>query len=161
MRRLRSMLLVLVAAALGAVVGRVALEVRQRVEAGEPPESVDLRRVTVRIQDLVPGLVAAMRVRDVPWVWLHIPSWLAAFAVNVAVAAVGGDLSRLREMVERAAMGAAGLAPDDTHEPDAPWEPPAWEPEGPESTPDAAPRWGGAPSETAPGEPGGFTAFER
>lgn len=155
------MLLILIAAALGAVLGRVALEVRQRVEAGEPPETVDLRRVTVRIQDLVPGLVAAMRVRDVPWSWLHIPSWLAAFAVNVAVAAVGGDLSRLREMVERAAMGAAGLAPEESREPEAPWEPPAWEPEGPETPPDAAPRWDGTAPDTASGQPGGFSAFDR
>ncbi|GMU41399.1 MAG: hypothetical protein AMXMBFR23_22650 [Chloroflexota bacterium] len=155
------MLLILIAAALGAVLGRVALEVRQRVEAGEPPETVDLRRVTVRIQDLVPGLVAAMRVRDVPWSWLHIPSWLAAFAVNVAVAAVGGDLSRLREMVERAAMGVAGLAPEEPREPEAPWEPPAWEPEGPETPPDAAPRWDGTAPDTASGQPGGFAAFDR
>ena len=45
-----------------------------------------------------------MRVRDRPWSWLHIPSWLAAFAVNFAVAAVGSDLQKLREMAEQGQM---------------------------------------------------------
>ncbi len=146
-RRLRSLLLVLLAAGLGAVAGRVALEVRHRIDAGEPPESVDLRRVTVRVQDLVPGLVAALRVRDVPWSWLHIPSWLAAFGVNFAVAAIGGDLSRLRSMVERSAMGMAGVDPWDD-EPEAEWTP-NWAPDASPEPPPAA------DSGT------GFTSFDR
>ena len=77
MRRVRSLLFVLLAAALGAVLGRIALEARQKMDAGEAPTSVDLRRVTIRVQDEIPGLVAAFRVNDTPWSWFHIPSWLA------------------------------------------------------------------------------------
>ena len=109
LRRLRFLLLIAVAAVAGAVAGRVAADVRRRREAGEAPAGFDLARITVRAQDLVPGLVAAVRVRDQPWSWLHIPSWIAAFGVNFGVAAVGGDLSRLRGMAERAVFGLAGL----------------------------------------------------
>ncbi len=109
LRRLRLVLLVAIAAVAGAVAGRVAAEARRRHDAGEEPAGLDLSAITVRPQDLVPGLVAALRVRDRPWSWLHIPSWLAAFGVNFGVAAVGGDLSRLREMAEHAAFGMAGL----------------------------------------------------
>ncbi|RJQ13147.1 MAG: hypothetical protein C4558_00460 [Dehalococcoidia bacterium] len=65
----------------------------------------------MRPQDLVPGIVAALRVNDAPWSWLHIPSPLAAFGVNLGVAAFGGDLAALRQSVERAATGALGLDP--------------------------------------------------
>jgi hypothetical protein len=109
MRRVRSLLFVLVAAALGAVLGRIALEARQKMDAGESPTSVDLRHVTLRVQDIVPGLVAAFRVKDAPWSWFHIPSWLAAFGVNFGLTAVGGDITRLREQVERMAFEVAGL----------------------------------------------------
>ena len=108
MRRIRFLLFIAVAAIVGAVAGRVAAEVRRQQEAGEPV-SVSLDDVKIRIQDVVPGLVAAARVRDTPWSWLHIPSWMAAFGVNFGVAAVGGDLSRIREMAERAAFGFAGI----------------------------------------------------
>ncbi|MDA0270240.1 MAG: hypothetical protein O2798_08860 [Chloroflexi bacterium] len=161
-RRLRTFLLIAIAAVLGAVLGRVALEMRQRMDAGEPPESIDLRRITIRVQDLVPGLVAAMRVRDVPWSWLHIPSWLAAFGVNLGVAAFGGDLSRMREMVERAAMGMAGITPGwDGRSTDTPaWEPPAWT--TPDIAADPAPRWAAEVPSDDPGQPsGGFSAFDR
>lgn len=109
MRRVRSLLFVLVAAALGAAFGRIALEARQKIDAGEPPTSVDLRRVTIRVQDVIPGLVAAFRVKDTPWSWFHIPSWLAAFSVNFGLTAVGGDITRLREQAERMAFEVAGL----------------------------------------------------
>jgi len=108
MARIRFLLFIAVAAIAGAVLGRVAAEVRRQQEAGEPVD-VSLNTVKIRVQDLVPGLVAAARVRDTPWSWLHIPSWLAAFGVNFGVGAVGGDLSRIREMAERAAFGFAGL----------------------------------------------------
>ncbi len=108
MRRIRFLLFIAVAAIVGAVAGRVAAEVRRQQEAGEPI-SVSLDDVKIRIQDVVPGLVAAARVRDTPWSWMHIPSWMAAFGVNFGVAAVGGDLSRIREMAERAAFGFAGI----------------------------------------------------
>jgi hypothetical protein len=109
MRRVRSLLFVLLAAALGAVLGRIALEARQKMDAGEAPTSVDLRRVTIRVQDVIPGLVAAFRVNDTPWSWFHIPSWLAAFGVNFGLTAVGGDITRLREQAERMAFDVAGL----------------------------------------------------
>lgn len=109
MRRVRSLLFVLVAAALGAVLGRIALDARQKMDAGESPASVDLRHVTIRVQDVVPGLVAAFRVKDAPWSWFHIPSWLAAFGVNFGLTAVGGDITRLREQAERMAFEVAGL----------------------------------------------------
>ena len=109
LRHLRLFILVAVAAVAGAVAGRVAAEARRRRDAGEPVTDIDFSSITLRAQDLVPGLVAALRVRDRPWSWFHIPSWLAAFGVNFGIAAVGGDLSRLREMAERAAFGMAGL----------------------------------------------------
>ncbi len=107
--RLRTAFLVLIAAIGGAVLGRVILEARRRQEAGLDPTDIDIRRVTLRPQDLVPGIVAALRVNDAPWSWLHIPSPLAAFGVNLGVASFGGDLSSLREAVERAASGALGF----------------------------------------------------
>lgn len=108
MSRVRFLLFIAFAAIAGAVAGRVAAEVRRQQEAGEPIE-LSLKDVKIRAQDVVPGLVAAVRVRDTPWSWLHIPSWLAAFGVNFGVGAVGGDLSRIREMAERAAFGFAGI----------------------------------------------------
>lgn len=109
LRRLRTALFVLVGAILGAVLGRVVLEARRRQDAGLDPMGLDIRRVTLRPQDLVPGIVAALRVKDAPWSWLHIPSPLAAFGVNLGVAAFGGDLAALRQTVERAATGALGF----------------------------------------------------
>jgi hypothetical protein len=109
LRRLRFLFFVALAAVAGAVAGRIAAEARRRQEAGESPAGLDLSKITIRVQDLVPGAVAAVRVRDTPWSWLHVPSWLAAFAVNFAVAAVGGDFSRLREMAERAVFATAGI----------------------------------------------------
>ncbi len=101
MRRIRTLLFVIIAAVGGAVAGRMAADARRKREAGEPFKP---GAVTLKPQDLIPGIVAAMRVRDKPWSWLHVPSWLAAFAVNFAVGAVGSDLQRLREMAERGEM---------------------------------------------------------
>ena len=39
LRRLRTVVLVVVAAALGAALGRVALQARQRIDAGESPRA--------------------------------------------------------------------------------------------------------------------------
>lgn len=127
LRRLRSALFVLVGAALGAVLGRVVLDARRRQEVGLDPMDIDIRRITVRPQDLVPGIVAALRVNDAPWSWLHIPSPLAAFGVNLGVAAFGGDLAALRQAVERAATGALGFDPQEM------WASGGW---GVPSTPD-------------------------
>ena len=107
--RLRTAFFVLVGAVLGAVLGRVVLEARRRQEGGLDLMDIDIRRVSLRPQDLVPGIVAALRVNDAPWSWLHIPSPLAAFSVNLGLAAFGGDLASLRQAVERAATGALGF----------------------------------------------------
>lgn len=107
--RLRTAIMVLIAAAAGAVLGRIVLEARRRQESGLDPMDLDIKQITLRPQDLVPGIVAALRVNDAPWSWLHIPSPLAAFGVNLGVASFGGDLSSLREAVERATTGALGF----------------------------------------------------
>lgn len=107
--RLRTAIMVLIAAVAGAVLGRIVLEARRRQEAGLDPMDLDVKQITLRPQDLVPGIVAALRVNDAPWSWLHIPSPLAAFGVNLGVASFGGDLSSLREAVERATTGALGF----------------------------------------------------
>lgn len=109
LRRLRSVIFVLIAAALGAVLGRLALQARQRVDAGESPTDIDFSQVSLRLPDVIPGLVAAFRVSDAPWSWFHIPSWLAAFAVNFGVGAAGGDIAALKERAERMAFDAVGL----------------------------------------------------
>lgn len=108
-RRIRSVVFVLIAAAVGAVLGRLIAEARQRQEAGEDIAAIDVREIRVRAADLVPGLVAAVRVHDQPWSWMRIPSWMAALSVNMAVGAVGGNIARLREMGERAAFDLAGV----------------------------------------------------
>lgn len=108
-KRLRAFAFVLLAAVAGAVVGRIALDAREKAERGESLTMADLRRVTLRMQDVVPGIVAAFRVKDAPWSWFHIPSWLAAFGVNASVAAMGGDIASLREQAERTAFGLVGL----------------------------------------------------
>ncbi|MFA7248759.1 MAG: hypothetical protein WC273_03935 [Dehalococcoidia bacterium] len=180
MRRIRFLLVIALAAIAGAIVGRVAAEVRRKQEAGEPIE-LSISDVKIRVQDVVPGLVAAARVRDTPWSWLHIPSWLAAFGVNLGVGAVGGDLSRIREMAERAAFGIAGFEiprdEDDfadayevvAEEADPAPQPPTTSSSStpsPSSPPFAAASEGGSVTWTAPGPaerradaPTGFTAF--
>ncbi|MCK9487002.1 MAG: hypothetical protein M0R73_09965 [Dehalococcoidia bacterium] len=161
-RRLRSAFFVLLAAAAGAVLGRIALQAREKMEAGEPLSSIEPSSITLRVQDLIPGLVAAFRVKDAPWSWFRIPSWLAAFAVNFGVGALGGDLGRLRAQAERTAFEFAGLdardfglggdyedaeftdAPEPTLAPDAPHTPRAEAPGA--STSDARPAPSPSPS---------------
>lgn len=109
LRRLRSVIFVLIAAALGAVLGRIALQARERMDAGESPSDIDLGQISFRVQDVIPGLVAAFRVKDAPWSWFHIPAWLAAFAVNLGVGAAGGDIAALKSRAERMAFDAVGL----------------------------------------------------
>ena len=90
-RSVRRAVMVMVYAVVGAVAGRVAMDLRQRHLRGEPLE-VKLDASSLRPQEVVPGLIAAMRVRDRPWSYLHIPGWFAAFAVNFAVSALGREL---------------------------------------------------------------------
>lgn len=114
-RWLRTLLLTLIFALAGAAAGRAWAEQRRRAEEGEPDlldegpaAALDIALAQPTAQELVPGLVAAMRVRDRPWSFLHIPPWLAAFAVNFLVTSMGGSLV---EILERAGFSAP-------HEPD-------------------------------------------
>lgn len=109
LRRLRSILFVLVAAVLGAVLGRLAFQARERMDAGAPVSSLNLAAAQPRVQDIIPGLVAAFRVQDAPWSWFRIPGWLAALVVNLGAGAVGGDFTAIRERAERMAFDFAGL----------------------------------------------------
>lgn len=169
MRRIRSLLLIGLMAAIGAVAGRVIAEIRRQQESGEPID-ISLSDIKIRAQDIVPGLVAAARVRDTPWSWLHIPSWMAAFGVNCGVGAVGGDLSSIREMAERAAFSFAGIEfPEDDEDDievvhDVPRPAPMTPPNG-TSYPGTPSNGGGSVTWTSPGPaerrdaPAGFTAF--
>jgi hypothetical protein len=129
-RHARRLILILVAAAAGAVLGRWLAEARARVDRGEDPLAVSFNDVNVRPQDFVPGVFAAFRVGEPPWSWLHIPGWLAAFGLNFGTAVVGGDLERLRQTVEDRALSALGLQADDfraedvTPAPESPFAPP-------------------------------------
>ena len=153
LRRLRFVLFIAIAAIAGALAGRLAAEFRRRTEAGEDPMDIDITSISLRPSDLVPGIVAAFRVRDTPWSWLHIPSWLAAFGVNLGVAAVGGDLGRLREMAERAAFGVAGIEfPEPEEEPDRPARPFDAATDDGNPAPRASAQWAPPPFDAAPRE---------
>lgn len=91
LRTLRNAVLAVIFAALGAAAGRIAADLRRQIAAGQEPR-IDLDRIDVRGRDVVPGLVAAMRVRSGPWSYLHVPAWLAAFTVNFVLAAFAGEL---------------------------------------------------------------------
>ena len=108
-RSVRRAIMVMVYAVLGAVAGRVAMDLRQRQLRGEPLE-VKLDASSLRPQEIVPGIIAAMRVRDRPWSYLHIPGWFAAFAVNFAVSALGREL---RPPNDEAADGAPSFGSAD------------------------------------------------
>lgn len=116
LKRLRSFVLIAIAAVAGAVGGRMFAQMRA---ARMHPEAVPAgdSGIRLRVQDLVPGIVAAFRVSEPPWSWLHVPGWLAAFTVNFAAAALAGDLGRLREMFE---AGGISLG-DGWDEPAADW----------------------------------------
>jgi len=90
-RFIRTVLGAVIAAALGAVLGRLVAGLRREAQ-GDEAMAFDAASLTPSPQELVPGLVAALRVQDAPWSALHVPPWLAAFAVNFALAAVGREL---------------------------------------------------------------------
>ena len=93
-RRVRGFIFALAFAVLGAVLGRIVARLRRQAEAGEQLR-LDMAAVTLQPRDLVPGLVAALRVRERPWSFLHVPAWLAAFAINFAFAALARELGPL------------------------------------------------------------------
>ena len=119
LRRLRSLLLIALGAVAGALAGRLAAELRRRSEAGEELggalNSVSLNPRTLSPRELVPGIVAAVRVRDVPWSYLHVPSWLAALAVNFGAAALARELAQLSELTRGGGWGSPA------------WEPGGWD----------------------------------
>ena len=89
-RRLIAILVTVAWALAGAAAGHALGELRRRREAGDP-STPTLEELLPRPQEVVPGLVAAMRVRERPWSLLHIPPWLAAFTVNFVVAVVSSE----------------------------------------------------------------------
>jgi hypothetical protein len=93
-RRLFAVLFAIAAAILGAVIGRAAADLRRKSEAGEALH-VEMDVASLRPRDVMPGLVAALRVHDRPWSYLHVPSWVAAFSVNFAFAALARELGPL------------------------------------------------------------------
>lgn len=92
--RLFGILFALLAAVAGAVLGRMAADLRRQSEAGEPLQ-LETESVSLRPRDVMPGVIAALRVHDRPWSYLHIPSWFAAFSVNFAFAALSRELGPL------------------------------------------------------------------
>lgn len=94
MRFIRLVIATLMAAALGAVLGRLAAGLRREAQGGEAM-AFETATLAPSPQELVPGLVAALRATDTPWSALHVPPWLAAFVVNFAMAALGRELGPL------------------------------------------------------------------
>ena len=91
-RFIRTILGAVIAAALGVVLGRLVAGLRREAQ-GEEAMAFDASTLVPQPQDVVPGLVAALRVSDAPWSALHVPPWLAAFAVNFALTALGSELA--------------------------------------------------------------------
>ncbi len=92
MGKVRTVVVAVGCALLGAAAGRAVVQWRSQAAAGRPPR-IDLETLQPRPREVIPGLVAALRVHDRPWSYLHIPSWLAAFAVNVAVGALAQEMA--------------------------------------------------------------------
>ena len=107
--RLRKFALIIIAAGAGVLIGRLAAKVRAGSETGEDPLRIDTSDLEISPKDMAPGVIAALRVGDPPWSWLHIPGWLAAFGTNFAVTAVGGDMDRLRQVAEEYGLSVLGL----------------------------------------------------
>ena len=110
MRRVLSLIFALGCAVLGAAAGRAVVRWREDTEAGREP-SLDFESLRPTAREVLPGVVAALRVHDAPWSYLHIPSWLAAFAVNAALGALSKELGPI--------LRAFGIeTPEDEREPE-------------------------------------------
>lgn len=96
-RRVLGFLFAVLAGIAGAFAGRYVARMREQPTAAYAAAEAPLQDAEVRVRprDVVPGLIAALRVHDRPWSYLHIPAWLAAFGVNFAIAAMGRDLGPL------------------------------------------------------------------
>ncbi len=90
---------------LGAAAGRIAADVRKQQAAGEEPSQINLDGIDLHPRDIAPGIFAAMRVTSAPWSWLHVPPWLAAFAVNFAFVGFAKELGSLKDMSGLPGMG--------------------------------------------------------
>ncbi len=112
--KLRQFVIAVIFGVLGAVVGRLVSDFRRQQAAGEPPSPPNLDGIDIKPQDVVPGIVAAMRVTNRPWSWFHIPPWLAAFAVNFSVVAFAGELRSIESMGRDALGGMTGDMTGDT-----------------------------------------------
>jgi len=101
-RRVFGILFAVLAGVAGAFAGRSVARMRREstaVYASEVEAEAVSAEPVLRPQDVIPGLVAALRVHDKPWSYLHIPAWLAAFTVNFAIAAMGRELGPLGNAV--------------------------------------------------------------
>ncbi len=106
----RSMATAAACALLGAVAGRVAAAAREQAAAGEPLR-LEAAQITVRGRDVVPGLVAALRVNDRPWSYLGVPAWLAAFLVNFSLIAASRELEPVIGLLRGGAREVSAGAP--------------------------------------------------
>ncbi|MBM4415950.1 MAG: hypothetical protein FJ035_06845 [Chloroflexi bacterium] len=97
-------------ALLGAVAGRVAAATREQAAAGRPLR-LQAAQITVRGRDVVPGLVAALRVNDRPWSYLGVPAWLAAFVVNFSLIEANRELEPLIGMLRGGAAREVTVGP--------------------------------------------------
>jgi len=127
-RRLFAVLFALLAAVGGAILGKIVADARRQAER-DGVQHLDMDVTALHPRDVMPGLIAALRVRDRPWSFLHIPSWLAAFTVNFAFAALAHDLEPLLRTLR-------GESDDeDVHVVDG--TPPSWTPPSSASGPPA------------------------
>lgn len=100
LRRLLTIMLALLAALAGAFAGRAVADLRRQSAAGQAL-AFNTQAADLKPRDVIPGIIAALRVRDRPWSYLHIPAWLAAFGVNFAVAALSRELHPFGGMTRR------------------------------------------------------------
>ena len=117
LRRIRTVITALVFAVLGALVGRAVADLRGSAEVGEEPrrdagqlnvarlaaavgtrlplDNLPLGDLDLRPRDIVPGVVAGMRMDDRPWSYLHVPPWFAAFGVSFAMTVFPREIAQL------------------------------------------------------------------